>query len=103
MILAMVFMSLQSNFTPPGKYNLDKILHFLAYAAASVMPVLLFKYRAKIIATEIVIIIIAAATEISQHYISGRTASYGDFAANMAGVFAGIAVGFVILRIFTKR
>ncbi len=75
------------------QYHLDKVGHFSAYAALSLLPGLGVRSIRGIIAVTVLLIIVGAGLEAGQYLVPGRHPSLLDFAANAGGVLSGLSVG----------
>jgi len=98
----LIGLSVQPYYTPSGNNHIDKVLHFIGYAAISFLPVIFFKARRKVYWSEAFIIFTAFATEGAQHFMPTRTASFGDLVANLIGVTAGIFIAYIFKKILIR-
>jgi VanZ family protein len=80
----------------------DKVEHFTAYFGLAVIPVLGFESRRGILAA-LSMIVLGVLLDFAQKFIPGRDFDWADIAANTVGVFAGLAVGRVILLVLRRR
>ncbi|MEG6508901.1 VanZ family protein [Methyloligella sp. 2.7D] len=93
--------SLIPDFAPPSDYGFDQIVHASCYAGFAMLCVLLFRrsliFGAALFGFSIMI-------ELLQMAVPGRTGSWEDVAANLAGIVAGIAiVEFAVMRARTSK
>jgi VanZ family protein len=68
----------------------DKVLHFGAYVALSLLPVIGFRDRRRGIVAGISMFILGLLLEGGQHFSPGRAVELGDVIANGAGVSCGV-------------
>ena len=68
----------------------DKVLHFSAYLALSLLPVVGFRDRRRGIVAGISMFILGLLLEGGQHFSPGRAVELGDVIANGAGVSCGV-------------
>jgi VanZ family protein len=68
----------------------DKVLHFCAYLALSLLPVVGFRDRRRGIVAGISMFILGLLLEGGQHFSPGRAVELGDVIANGAGVSCGV-------------
>jgi VanZ family protein len=67
----------------------DKMLHFCAYLALALLPVMGFRDRRKGILAGLSMCVLGILVEAGQHFSPGRTMEVGDVIANGAGVSCG--------------
>ncbi len=78
--------------------NIDKLYHFIAFAGFSFV----FKIAYKQFQNIFIIIasgILAILIEVIQYYIPGRGFSFADMLADASGIFVGVWVAFLMLRL----
>ena len=68
----------------------DKVLHFCAYVALSLLPVIGFRDRKRGIVAGLSMFILGLLLEDGQHFSPGRAVEFGDVIANGAGVSCGV-------------
>ena len=71
----------------------DKVLHFCAYVALSLLPVVGFRDRRRGIVAGFSMFILGLLLEGGQHFSPGRTVELGDVIVNGAGVGCGVLLG----------
>ena len=71
----------------------DKVLHFGAYLALSLLPALGFRDRKRGIVAGLSMFILGVLMEGGQHFSPGRAVEHGDVIANGAGVSCGALLG----------
>jgi hypothetical protein len=71
----------------------DKALHFAAYLALSLLPVLGLRGRRRAIRAALSMFLLGVALEAGQHFSPRRTVEFGDIAANGLGVLSGVLLG----------
>ena len=74
----------------------DKMLHFGAYLALSLLPVIGFRDRHRGIVVGLSMFILGLLLEGTQHFAPGRAVELGDVIANGAGVSCGTLLGLPI-------
>ncbi|MDN2578987.1 VanZ family protein [Aquibium sp. ELW1220] len=78
----------------------DKVAHLLAFLVAGLTASLAFR---SLIWSALALSVVAGGVEIMQIFVPGRTASILDFAASLAGVAGGLALGAVLWPVLLKR
>ena len=68
----------------------DKVLHFGAYVALSLLPVIGFRDRRRGIVAGVSMFVLGVLLEGGQHFSPGRAVEFGDVIANGAGVSCGV-------------
>jgi VanZ family protein len=68
----------------------DKVLHFSAYLALSLLPVVGFRDRKRGIVAGLSMFVLGLLLEDGQHFSPGRAVELGDVIANGAGVSCGV-------------
>ncbi len=71
----------------------DKVMHFCAYLALSLLPVIGFRDRRRGIVIGLSMFLLGILMEIGQHFSPGRAVELGDVIANGAGVSCGALLG----------
>jgi VanZ family protein len=71
----------------------DKVMHFCAYLALSLLPVIGFRDRRRGIALGLSMFLLGILMEAGQHFAPGRAVELGDVLANGAGVSCGALLG----------
>lgn len=101
MVLLWVLSSRPLNLPDLGGFGVDKIAHFLAYAALAVALSLWFSpeevLEKKYISILIVVVLASlygAVDEIHQSFVPGRDADFFDLLADIFGALAGAWTGF---------
>jgi VanZ family protein len=74
----------------------DKVLHFGAYLALSLLPVIGFRDRQKGIVVGLSMFLLGVVLEAGQHFAPGRAVELHDLIANGAGVSCGTLLGLPI-------
>jgi VanZ family protein len=74
----------------------DKVMHFGAYLALSVLPVIGFRDRRRGIVAGLSMFVLGILMEAGQHFSPGRAVELGDVVANGAGVSCGALLGLPI-------
>ena len=74
----------------------DKVLHFGAYLALSLLPVIGFRDRRRGLMAGLSMFLLGILMEAGQHYSPGRAVELGDVIANGAGVSFGTLLGLPI-------
>ena len=74
----------------------DKVMHFCAYLALSLLPVIGFRDRRRGIALGLSMFFLGILMEAGQHFAPGRAVELGDVLANGAGVSCGALLGLSI-------
>jgi len=72
----------------------DKLIHFCAYLALAVLPVIGFRDRRRSVVAGVCMFLLGALLEIGQHFSPGRNLELGDLIANGAGVSCGVLFAF---------
>ncbi len=91
--VAVTAAALAPDFGPPGRYRADKAVHALAYAALTFLPMRLARAPGQAALVVLAIALLSGATEFAQQLVPGRYFSYGDLAANAAGLLIGAGAG----------
>ena len=68
----------------------DKVLHFCAYLALSLLPVIGFRDRHRGLMAGLPMFLLGILMEAGQHFSPGRAVELGDVLANGAGVSCGV-------------
>jgi VanZ family protein len=68
----------------------DKVLHFCAYLALSLLPVVGFRDRRRGLIAGLSMFVLGLLLEDGQHFSPGRAVELGDVMANGAGVSCGV-------------
>lgn len=92
MIALIFFGSISPSLAPPGRYHIDKLVHFMANFCVALYPLWLCKKRYYKIYTVILLILCGIIVELIQQNIPGREASMGDVIANSLGVMSAYIV-----------
>jgi VanZ family protein len=71
----------------------DKVLHFGAYLALSLLPVIGFRDRRRGIVAGLSMFLLGLLMEAGQSFAPGRAVEFGDVVANGAGVSCGALLG----------
>jgi VanZ family protein len=80
-----------------GSFHInDKVLHFGAYLALSLLPVIGFRDRRRGLVAGLSMFLLGILMEAGQHYSPGRAVELGDVVANGAGVSFGTLLGLPI-------
>ena len=74
----------------------DKVQHFCAYLAISLLPAIAFKDRRKGLKAALSIFLLGILMEAGQHFSPGRAVELGDVIANGVGVSCGTLLGLPI-------
>jgi VanZ family protein len=74
----------------------DKVMHFCAYLALSLLPVIGFRDRRRGIVAGLSMFLLGVLMEAGQHFSPGRAVELGDVVANGAGVGGGALLGLPI-------
>lgn len=74
----------------------DKVLHFCAYLALSLLPVIGFRDRRRGLVAGLSMFALSILLEAGQHFAPGRAVELGDVIANGAGVSCGTLLGLPI-------
>jgi VanZ family protein len=74
----------------------DKVQHFCAYLALSLLPVIGFKDRRRGMLAGLSMFLLGVLLEGGQHFSPGRAVELGDVIANGAGVSCGVLLGLPI-------
>ena len=74
----------------------DKVMHFGAYLALSLLPVIGFRDRRRGIVAGLSMFLLGVLMEAGQHFSPGRAVELGDVIANGAGVSCGALLGLPI-------
>jgi hypothetical protein len=77
----------------------DKVMHFCAYLALSLLHVVGFKDRRRGLLAGLSMFILGILMEAGQHFSPGRAVELGDVIANGVGVSCGVLCAFLILAI----
>jgi VanZ family protein len=78
----------------------DKVLHFCAYLALSLLPVLGFKDRRLGLKAGLSMFLLGLLMEAGQHFSPGRAVEFGDVLANAGGVGCGTLLGQSLRSLF---
>lgn len=76
-----------------GLYISDKVMHFCAYLALSLLPVIAFENRRRGIVAGLSMFLLGVLLEAGQQLSPGRTVELGDVIANGLGVASGVLLG----------
>ena len=79
----------------------DNVMHFGAYLALSLLPVIGFRDRRRGIVTGLPMFVLGILVEAGQHFFPGRAVELGDVIANGAGVSCGVLLAFPVRTLFT--
>jgi hypothetical protein len=80
-----------------GRLNInDKLMHFGAYLALSLLPVIGFRDRRRGILAGLSMFVLGILMEAAQQSAPGRAVEFGDMIANGAGVGCGALLGLPI-------
>jgi VanZ family protein len=80
-----------------GRLNInDKLMHFGAYLALSLLPVIGFRDRRRGLAAGLSMFVLGIIMEAAQQSAPGRAVELGDVIANGAGVSCGALLGLPI-------
>lgn len=71
----------------------DKVMHFCAYLALALLPVIGFQDRRTGLKAGLSMFVLGVAMEAGQHFSPGRAVELGDVLANGAGVSCGALLG----------
>ena len=71
----------------------DKVMHFGAYLALSLLPVVGFRNRRRGLMAGLSMFLLGVLLEAGQHFSPGRAVEFGDILANGAGVGCGALAG----------
>jgi len=74
----------------------DKVMHFCAYLALSLLPVIGFRERWRGIVAGLSMFVLGVLLEGGQHFSPGRCVELGDVIANGVGVSCGALLGLPI-------
>lgn len=74
---------------PPGRYHADKAVHAVAYAILTFLPLRLARAPGHASLIVLAVALLSGATELAQLIVPGRYFSFGDLAANAAGLTIG--------------
>jgi hypothetical protein len=74
----------------------DKVMHFGAYLALSLLPVIGFRDRRRGIAAGLSMFVLGVLVEAAQQYSPGRAVEFADVIADGAGVSCGALLGLPI-------
>jgi len=74
----------------------DKVMHFCAYLALSLLPVIGFRDRRRGLGAGLSMFFLGILMEAGQHFSPGRSVELGDVIANGAGVSCGALLGLPI-------
>jgi VanZ family protein len=74
----------------------DKVMHFCAYLALSLLPVTGFQDRRRGLMAGLSMFLLGILMEAGQHFSPGRAVELGDVIANGAGVSCGALLGLPI-------
>jgi hypothetical protein len=85
-----------------GLHVSDKILHFSAYLAVALLPVIGFENRRRGLVAGLSMFLLSAVLEAGQQLSPGRAVELGDLIANGLGVTSGVLLG-IPLRPFVCR
>ena len=71
----------------------DKVQHFCAYLALSLLPVIAFQDRRRGLIASLSMFVLGILLEAGQHFSPGRSVELGDVIANGVGVSCGALLG----------
>lgn len=80
------------------RWHLDVVFHFTSYLVMVVLGASLLRFWVLAPA-----FLVAAGTELVQGRLPHRTASWGDFGIDLAGIALGLAVWLVVTRLRQRR
>lgn len=81
----------------------DKVMHFCAYMALSLLPVVGFKESRKGLIAGLSMLLMGVLMEAGQHFSPGRAVELGDVIANGSGVGCGVLLAFPIRSLLAAR
>jgi len=81
---------------PGARHVWDKLQHFGAYLALSLLLVIGFRDRSRGLMTGLSMFVLGVFLEAGQHFSPGRSVELGDLLANGAGVSCGALLGLPI-------
>jgi len=81
-----------------GRFHLDIVFHFTSYFVMAVLGASLI--RGLVLLPGIAV---AAGTEIGQHFLPYRTASWIDFGINVVGIILGLLTWWLVRRALIRR
>lgn len=82
--------SLSTEIGPPALFPYsDKFIHMSAWAALTAVSVLALRSNRISLAIATFLLLSSGAVELTQAFVPGRSASYGDLLANAVGIVAG--------------
>lgn len=102
-IAAVSFAALQPALAPPVAGHVDKVLHFAAFAGLALLGQLAAPGRYSAAFVLLALLAVAAGTEWAQGMVPGRQSSLLDLAADLVGIFAGHAGGWILTRAWRGR
>jgi hypothetical protein len=80
----------------------DKVLHFCAYLALSLLPAIGFQDRRRGMKAGLSMFLLGILMEAGQHFSPGRAVEFGDVIANGAGVGCGTLLGLPIRALLSS-
>lgn len=101
-MVAAVIGSLVPHMGPPEGHHADKIIHVAGYAALTLQLVLAVNRPHSALFAGVSALIVGGGLELAQCWVPGRSGSWDDFAADLIGVAAGMAVARHALGTLTK-
>jgi len=97
-LIAVLAGSLDPALAPPSFWELDKVMHFSAFAAlAAAVPFAASRWSRRFLLLAI-LLCVGGAIEILQEFVPDRSASFFDFSADAAGLVAGMLAGLWLYR-----
>jgi VanZ family protein len=91
-VIVLVYGSLEPALAPPGAFQLDKLVHLVAYGGLATLGCLPCERARHGLPIIIGLIALGGLIEIAQLFVPGRFGSFGDFIANGCGVLLGVAL-----------
>lgn len=72
--------------------GIDKFVHLILFAVCAILACRAWQSILGITTVLVSLLIFAGLTEIAQHFIPGRSMSFGDMVADATGILAGIVI-----------
>jgi len=101
-LIIVIVLTLTPGLGPPGRFGLDKAVHFIAFGWLSLLAALVLRERGGRWAMA-VLVLSALGTEMAQMIVATRSSMISDAVANLAGIAVGMALGRAVARAFRPQ
>lgn len=98
-IVLMVALSFLPGAAPTEHYHFDKIVHFSAFFGLTLSILFFVRHRLLALYVTVFMLITGGMIELLQQYVPKRSGTWGDFAADAAGVMLAA----LVVRLYHKK